>query len=98
MGAYSTEEVLAKFPHKQLLQCDGEPNYEVIYEMMIAMYANAGVIPTILGGGAHGHIGLIMDVTQYATLSGTPYVMPTAPVRGVLPTRATLVDREVVEQ
>eukprot|EP00957_Ditylum_brightwellii_P180153 13723104-Ditylum_brightwellii.AAC.1 len=61
MGAYSTEEVLAKFPHKQLPQCDGEPNYEAIHEMMMAMYTNTGAIPTTLGGGAHGHIGLIMD-------------------------------------
>ena len=98
MGAYLTEEVLAKFPHKQLPRCDGEPNYEAIHEIMMAMYANAGAIPTTLGGGAHGHIRLIMDVTQYATLSGTPYVTPTAPVRGVLPTRATLVDRDVIKQ
>eukprot|EP00957_Ditylum_brightwellii_P097877 7454277-Ditylum_brightwellii.AAC.1 len=64
---------------------------------MMAMYANAVAIPTTLGGGgAHGHIGLIMDATQYAMLSGTPYAKPNEPVRGAMPTRATLVDREVV--
>eukprot|EP00957_Ditylum_brightwellii_P091696 6981921-Ditylum_brightwellii.AAC.1 len=61
MSTYSTEEVRSKFPYKTLLRCNGEPNYEYIHDVMMALYANVTVVPTMLGGGAHGHIGLVME-------------------------------------
>ena len=49
------------------------------------MYANACAIPSTLGGGAHGHLGMIMPAVQYATLSagGAAYVNPVPPVEPV---------------
>eukprot|EP00957_Ditylum_brightwellii_P087177 6635143-Ditylum_brightwellii.AAC.1 len=61
MSAYSTEEVRSKFLHKTLPQCNGETNYDYIHEVMMALYANAVAVTTTLGGGAHGHIGLVME-------------------------------------
>eukprot|EP00957_Ditylum_brightwellii_P001762 135182-Ditylum_brightwellii.AAC.1 len=61
MSTYLTEEVQSKFLHKTLPQCNGEPNYDYIHEVMMALYANAAAVPTALGGGAHGHIGLVME-------------------------------------
>ena len=43
------------------------------------MYGNAASPPTTLGGGAHGHVGLIMKATLYVTLSATAYVDPNEP-------------------
>eukprot|EP00957_Ditylum_brightwellii_P141656 10791789-Ditylum_brightwellii.AAC.1 len=61
MSTYSLEEVQSKFPYKALPRCNGEPNNEYIHDVMMALYANAAVVPTTLGGGAHGHIGLVME-------------------------------------
>ena len=44
---------------------------------IIAILAN---IPTTLGGGNHGHIGIIMDPTEYNTMTGgTDFDSPTNP-------------------
>eukprot|EP00957_Ditylum_brightwellii_P136717 10425849-Ditylum_brightwellii.AAC.1 len=95
MSTYSTEEVRSKFLHKTLPRCNKEPNYEYIHDVMMALYTNVAAVPTMLGGGAHGHIGLVMEAGLYGTLSGgTAYTAPPEPVRGPLPARATLVDRE----
>lgn len=77
--ALSTEDILAKFPTKNLPRIEGEPNYQSINECLQALYGNAALIPTTLGGGAHGHIGLIMPGPLYATLSVNPYVAPADP-------------------
>eukprot|EP00957_Ditylum_brightwellii_P142062 10823333-Ditylum_brightwellii.AAC.1 len=39
--------------------------------------ANASKVPTTLGGGNKGHIGLIMKALLYTTISTTAYVAPT---------------------
>ena len=38
------------------------------------MKANATSISTDLGGGANGHLGLILSLIEYANASLTPYV------------------------
>eukprot|EP00957_Ditylum_brightwellii_P140432 10699708-Ditylum_brightwellii.AAC.1 len=61
----------------------------------MALYANAAAVPTTLGGGAHGHIGLVMEAGLYGMLSGgTAYTAPPEPIRVQLPARATLANRE----
>ena len=41
-------------------------------------------IPTTLGGGNHGHIGIIMNPTEYNTITGgTDFISPTNP--GIYP-------------
>ena len=49
------------------------------------MTANASSIPSDLGGGAHGHLGLIKSATDYATVSGVAYTIPTLPPPLVIP-------------
>eukprot|EP00957_Ditylum_brightwellii_P113742 8672171-Ditylum_brightwellii.AAC.1 len=52
----------------------------------MALYANAAAVPTTLGGGAHGHIGLVMKAGLYGTLSGgTAYNAPPEPTGEQLP-------------
>jgi hypothetical protein len=38
------------------------------------MYSNTTSLPTPLGGGHHGHVGLIMTPILYATLSNEAYI------------------------
>ena len=40
--------------------------------------ANAQSVPSTLGGGRHGHLGLVLSEDEYETVThGTPYVKPT---------------------
>eukprot|EP00957_Ditylum_brightwellii_P121563 9270788-Ditylum_brightwellii.AAC.2 len=64
---------------------------------MVGLYTKGAAILTTLGGGAQGHIGIVMDGTLYSTLSTTAYTLWVQPTRGSLPTRATLVDRDIME-
>ena len=79
----SVEEIISKFTVKHLPKIDGEPTYESINQWMQLLYANAATLPTTLGGGRHGHIGMIMQPALYATLSTVAYNTPTDP--GPLP-------------
>jgi hypothetical protein len=48
-------------------------------------YANLGSVSTTLGGGVHGHIGMVMPNAEYITIStgGAPYIAPDAPLTPV---------------
>ena len=41
--------------------------------------ANASSVACNLGGGANGHLGLVINAAEYATISPTPYIRPTMP-------------------
>ena len=75
----SVDDIVGKFPHKKLPTIQGEPTYASINDLMQIMYANAASVPTTLGGGSHGHIGLVMKASLYATLSPAPFLVPPAP-------------------
>ena len=77
------EEIISKFTVKNLPKIDCEPTYESINQWMQLLYANAATLSTTLGGGRHGHIGMIMQPALYATLLTVAYNTPTYP--GPLP-------------
>ena len=79
MTGLTVEEITAKFPHKSLPKILGEPSYETIHDMIEKLYANAASLQSPLGGGRHGHIGLLMSPQLYQTLSTTAYTAPTDP-------------------
>ena len=82
--AQSVDDIVSKFPVKTLPKLDGEPTYENINSLMQMLYANAATLTSTMGGGKHGHIGLIMKPALYRTLSTTPYETPVDP--GPIPT------------
>eukprot|EP00957_Ditylum_brightwellii_P089163 6790016-Ditylum_brightwellii.AAC.1 len=56
---------------------------------MQQLYKNAATIPSSLGGGGHGHIGIVMEPTLSSSLSATAYNAPSAPTRTTLPGNTT---------
>eukprot|EP00957_Ditylum_brightwellii_P197795 15068073-Ditylum_brightwellii.AAC.1 len=56
---------------------------------MQQLYENAATIPSSLGGGARGHIGLAMEPALYSSLSATAYNTPSALTRTTLPSNAS---------
>ena len=67
----TVDNIVTKSPTKTLLPITGEPDYDSISQLNQLMYGNAATLPTTLGGGAHGHVGLIIKATLYTTLSAT---------------------------
>eukprot|EP00957_Ditylum_brightwellii_P083608 6355480-Ditylum_brightwellii.AAC.1 len=89
MVCYTPDKIKAKFPHPTLQQVEGEPDYAAINTIMQQLYKNTAMIPSSLGGGEHGHIGLVMESTLYFSLSATVYSVPSAPTRTTLPGNAS---------
>ena len=69
----------AFFPIPVLPRIVGKPTYEKLREMKKALKANAASVQSDLGGGAFGHLGLVLDDVTYNTLTGHNYVRPVHP-------------------
>ena len=79
----TVDNIVAKFPIKIFTPIEGKPDYSNISQLIQGLYGNAASLQTSLGGGLHGHVGLIMPVALYSTLTATPYETPPDP--GPLP-------------
>ena len=59
------------FQYPELTRIHGELTTVALLTLRKRVKANALTIFTTLGGGAHGHLGLIVDATTYATIPNT---------------------------
>ena len=74
----SVEDVTNAFP-TSITKITGEPNYESLKNLKDELKANAASIPTTLGGGTHGYLGLILSPAAYATIAATQFIEPIYP-------------------
>ena len=58
----------------------GETTFETLHKLWNEIKANAKSVYSNLGGGAHGHLGLVLNDTMYALIYTTPFVYLTQPV------------------
>lgn len=78
------------FQHKVLTRIHGQPTYETLQTLATELKANAASVPSTLGGGRFGHLGLILSDIRYATLADTvPWVSPANPGPFVPPANGT---------
>jgi hypothetical protein len=78
------------FQHKVLTRIHGKPTYESLQTLTTELKANAGSVPSTLGGGQHGHLGLLISPLRYAALVHTePWVSPVNPGPFVPPAGGT---------
>ncbi len=78
------------FQHKVLTRIHGKPVYESLQTLTTELKANAGSVPSTLGGGQHGHLGLLLSAVRYAALLHTaPWVSPVNPGPFVPPDAGT---------
>ena len=61
----------------------GQPTDQDITKLEKELIAIAASIPTGLGGGNHGHAGLIVDAAKYLTMAGQAFTAPPNP--GIYP-------------
>ena len=74
------DKIIAQFEKKQCTPIRDRPNFKNLIQLKNELKTNAGSIRTPLGGGAHGHLGLILSPEEYETIAGTtPFVKPPNP-------------------
>ena len=57
------------FEHKKLKRISGEPIFAIPHKILLELKATAVSVPSQLGGGFHGFIGIILSNPTYATLA-----------------------------
>ena len=67
------------FPHPILTVITGKPTNSTIKLLRKEIYANARAIPSIQGGGRHGHLGMIMHELTYTNLARAEFIEPVHP-------------------
>ena len=72
-------DITSRFPHPVLDIITGTPTYTTLDPLFVQLNANASAITSVLGGGAHGHLGLTLPPTEYVALNHSRFVSPTYP-------------------
>ena len=67
------------FPHPELTPIRGRPTNPTISLLRKEVYANCRAVPSLYGGGEHGHLGTIMPAAPYIALTGHAFTLPNAP-------------------
>ena len=80
----TVDKLIEAFPIQALTKIIGVPTYQTIKVVNDELSKNAATIPTTRGGGTLGHVGITVSPTIYATLSITPFNVPTTPTPPVL--------------
>jgi hypothetical protein len=84
-----------------ITKIDGQPSEEAITKLKLELSEGLASIPTLNGGGRHGHIGLIIPTTEYTTFShnNTPYDILTnpGPYPTTVDTDAVVRERQIAE-
>lgn len=76
----TTEPPKLTFTHEELDPIEGRPSAASIAVLREQVYANAMAIPSNLGGGAYGHLGIVMPAAEYnAMANAIAYVTPAHP-------------------
>jgi hypothetical protein len=65
----------------KITKIEGQPTEEDLMQLTLELSNALGSVATTLGGGEHGHVGLINDETEYVTFSrnGKKFIAPTNP-------------------
>ena len=77
--AATIDSLIESFPYPTIPRIEGRPTHQSIKELKTLLYENASSIPSTLGGGNHGHLGVPMATTAYTLLTGTAFNAPANP-------------------
>ena len=79
MISTSNGDYRSLFEIKEATKLTGEPTFETLTTLQDQLKINAQAIPSVLGGGNHGHLGLVVSPAEYQMITLTPFVRPTNP-------------------
>ena len=71
MTAPSVNDIIAAFP-EPVPRITGQPTYNNLKTLRNALKVNAGGIDSTLGGGQHGHLGLVLTPAAYNLIVAPP--------------------------
>ena len=69
------------FLHPTLTTIHGEPDFPTLKKLKTELKANASRVTSDLGGGGHGHLGLVLSLREYSMISAIMYARPVHPDR-----------------
>ena len=78
------------FQIKTPTKITGEPTFDQLHTLHSQLKINAQCIHSSRGGGAHGHLGLVLSAVDYQQLTLTPFICLVDPGDFILPTNANL--------
>ena len=77
------------FKHPTLENIHGEPTFESIWTLHKEIMVNSQTVHSDLGGGAHGHLGLVLSPAQYALICNAACNRPQHPGTLIIPPGTT---------
>ena len=70
----------AYFQHPMLTKISGDPTYTSLAKLEREIKANGKSVPSTLGGGSQGHLGLVSSAQSYDRISPrVPFTRPALP-------------------
>ena len=95
----SVETIKEGFPHLLILHRAGAPSFESVQATHKLLKANAASVPSDLGGGMHGLLGLMPDDAIYNNVTGQHFERPANPCNSaVIPVGATAAQTHTLER
>ena len=73
------------FEYPTLDKIHGKPTFSTLTTLKKQLKSNAQSVVSDLGGGAHGHLGLVLSPEEYTAVSNTAYTRPDHPGPFILP-------------
>ena len=61
------------FQFERLTPINEKPDFQSLTKLRNELKTNAQAVPSTLGGGAHGLLGLVLTDLEYALVSNTPF-------------------------
>ena len=75
----SMDDIMKGFPHQVLPKVVGEPTFDLLQDTHRKISTNTELVPTTLGGGAHGYLGMTTPGNTYFSLTGAIFHPPNDP-------------------
>ena len=85
------------FEFETLTPIIGKPDYQSLKRLKDQIKANAQAVPSTLGGGQHGLLGLVLSDVEYALASATPFVEEPYPGNLHLPQGTSAIQSKMIE-
>jgi hypothetical protein len=79
MMASTPDELIAGFPYSSLPKVTGEPTFEDLKVIWRLLNTNAISVSSYVGGGHHGHLGIIMTNEEYFAITADVFLVPDNP-------------------
>jgi hypothetical protein len=79
MTASTPDELIAGFPHSSLLKVTGEPTFEDLKVIRRLLNTHTMRVFSYVGGGRHGHLGIIMTNEEYFSIAAHVFPVPNTP-------------------